>query len=894
MGAYRLAVDIGASSGRVMAGKISGTGIDLQEVYRFDNQAQLMGGHYCWDVDRLFREIKHGIRVAVQSGLQPVSIGINTWAVDFVLLDEKGERLTDAVSYRDPRTNGVMEDVIETYGKKALYERTGIAFQPFNTLYQLLALKKQNPELLEQAHAFLMVPDYFHYLLTGVKVNEYTNATTTQLVNVNTKDWDRQLLKDIGLPCGIFQPLQQPGTKIGSITESMEKELGVHLEVIVPATHDTASAIAALPEKQTSVYISSGTWSLIGIENRTPICSQQAMAANFTNEGGVGSRVRFLKNIMGLWMIQEVQRLLPGHWSFSQLAQAASESTYTGEIDVDQHRFLKPESMIEEIQQACREKGLAVPDSPGDLAKCIYDSLIASYDKAVTEIEAISGKTYEQIHIIGGGALNKEINQRLANRTNKTVIAGPTEATAVGNLLVQAIADEELSRIEEGRALVRTAFPVTYYLPQRSEWRVTSRFESAKVQYEQLGIDVEAAFAKVKQVPISVHCWQGDDLHGTEVIANELSGGIDVTGNHPGRARNGEELRRDLEKALSLIPGKHRVNLHAMYAETDGVPIERDQLKPEHFEKWVKWAKLLGIGLDFNPTVFSHPKAADGLTLAHPDEEIRTFWINHCKACRKIAAYFGEQLGTPSLVNIWVPDGYKDTPSDRLTPRKRLKESLDAIYADEYDPMLVLDTVESKLFGIGSEAYVVGSHEFYLNYANQNNKLYLLDTGHFHPTEVVSNKLSAMLLFHDQLALHVSRPVRWDSDHVVTFDDELREIAIEIVRNDALGNIHIGLDFFDASINRVAAWAIGTRNMAKALLHAALMPHRHLKQLQDEGDFTSRLAMQEQLKTYPFGDMWDEYCKRQGVPTETEWLDVVKEYEQQVQLKREGEKARQR
>lgn len=415
---------------------------------------------------------------------------------------------------------------------------------------------------------------------------------------------------------------------------------------------------------------------------------------------------------------------------------------------------------------------------------------------------------------------------------------------------------------------------------------VKESFEAAKKQYEQWGVDVEAALQKLQQIPISIHCWQGDDIGGFEANPSELSGGIDVTGNYPGKATTPEQLRSDLEMALSLIPGKHRVNLHAIYAETNGEVVERDEIEPKHFENWVAWAKKHGLGLDFNPTLFSHAKAEDGLTLSHPDESIREFWIKHCIKSRKIAEYFGKELGTPALTNIWIPDGYKDIPSDRLTPRIRLKESLDKIYAVETDEHYNLDAVESKVFGIGSESYVVGSHEFYLGYSLKNNKLCLMDTGHYHPTETVSNKISSMLLFSDKLALHVSRPVRWDSDHVVILDDELKEIGLEIVRNDATDQVLIGLDFFDASINRVAAWTIGTRNMIKALLHALLLPNAKLKQLQEEGNFTERLALMEEFKTYPFGAVWDFYCEQMGVPVRETWLENVKTYEQEVLLKR--------
>lgn len=412
------------------------------------------------------------------------------------------------------------------------------------------------------------------------------------------------------------------------------------------------------------------------------------------------------------------------------------------------------------------------------------------------------------------------------------------------------------------------------------------KYQAAKKQYEKWGVNVDEVLKKLPNVPISVHCWQGDDITGFETIQNELSGGIDVTGDYPGKATTPEQLRSDLEQALSLIPGKHRINLHAIYGETNGEFVDRDELKPEHFENWVNWAKQNELGLDFNPTLFSHNKADEGLTLAHPDEEIRDFWIRHCIASRKIGEYFGKELGTPALTNIWIPDGYKDIPSDRLTPRKRLKNSLDKIYKVEIDEKYNVDALESKLFGIGSEAYVVGSHEFYLGYALKNNKLCLLDTGHYHPTEMVSNKISALMLYSEKLALHVSRPVRWDSDHVIVMDDELKEVALEIVRNDALDKVSIGLDFFDASINRIAAWTIGTRNMIKALLYAMLSPNEYLKQLQEAGNFTERLALMEEMKTYPFGAVWDYYCDKMNVPVGEDWLNDVKEYERKVLSKR--------
>jgi len=411
-----------------------------------------------------------------------------------------------------------------------------------------------------------------------------------------------------------------------------------------------------------------------------------------------------------------------------------------------------------------------------------------------------------------------------------------------------------------------------------------TRFESAKEMYKSIGVDVDAALEKLANVKISMHCWQGDDVAGFEHAAS-LSGGIQATGNYPGKARNPEELIADIDKALSLIPGKHRINLHACYAITDE-KVDRDKLEPKHFAKWVEFAKVRGLGLDFNPTLFSHPKAADGLTLSHPDPEIRKFWIEHCKASRRIAAYIGKELGSPCLNNIWIPDGYKDVPADRFSPRKRLKESLDEIFAEKLDARYIVDSVESKVFGIGVESYTVGSHEFYMNYAAKNNVLCLLDNGHYHPTEMVSDKIPSMLLFADKLALHVTRPVRWDSDHVVLFNDELKEIAKEIVRCDALDRVLIGLDFFDASINRISAWVVGMRNMQKALLVALLTPCSEFAKFQNDGRFYELMALQEEIKTYPIGDIWNHFCEISNVPEMQNWLPEVKKYEENVQLKR--------
>ncbi|MEQ8211545.1 MAG: L-rhamnose isomerase [Lacipirellulaceae bacterium] len=411
---------------------------------------------------------------------------------------------------------------------------------------------------------------------------------------------------------------------------------------------------------------------------------------------------------------------------------------------------------------------------------------------------------------------------------------------------------------------------------------VEQAYQLASEQYAAHGVSTEKAIEQLQEIAVSLHCWQGDDVGGFENPDGELTGGIAVTGNYPGKARTADELRADLDQALSLIPGTHRLNLHACYAETGGKKVDRDQLSTEHFSNWIEWAAGKKMGLDFNPTYFSHPKSADGFTLSHQDAGIREFWIEHGRRCREIGAEMGKALGTPCINNVWIPDGYKDTPVDRRGPRERLGQSLDAIFADAIDPQHNRDAVECKLFGIGSESYVVGSHEFYLGYAVKNNKLLCLDAGHFHPTEVISDKISSVLQSVEEILLHVSRGVRWDSDHVVTYTDELQAIAQEIVRGGYLGRVHIGLDFFDASINRIAAWVIGTRATLRALLNALLEPVELLKEQEAEGDLTSRLAWLEESKNLPLGAVWDYYCQKQDVPVGPAWLQDVKQYEEKT------------
>ena len=413
---------------------------------------------------------------------------------------------------------------------------------------------------------------------------------------------------------------------------------------------------------------------------------------------------------------------------------------------------------------------------------------------------------------------------------------------------------------------------------------VKERYEAAKEIYRAAGVDTDAALEALKNIPVSMHCWQGDDVIGFDG-AGALSGGIQATGNYPGRARTPEELMADMDEALSLIPGTHRINLHASYAVfEEGEWADRDKLEPKHFAKWVEFAKERGLGIDFNPTLFSHAKA-ENATLSSEVLEIRKFWIDHVKACIRISEYFAKELGTPCTMNIWIPDGFKDIPADRTAPRARLKDSLDQILSIDYDKSKVYVAVESKVFGIGMESCTVGSHEFYMNYASKNDILCLLDSGHYHPTEVVSDKISSMLLFFDKVALHVTRPVRWDSDHVVLFDDETRAIAGEIIRGGA-DRVLLALDFFDASINRISAWVVGMRNMQKALLNALLLPNARMAELQNNRQFTELMMLSEEMKTYPLGDVWDYFCEQNGAPVKEAWFEEVKRYEAGVLAKR--------
>jgi L-rhamnose isomerase len=416
---------------------------------------------------------------------------------------------------------------------------------------------------------------------------------------------------------------------------------------------------------------------------------------------------------------------------------------------------------------------------------------------------------------------------------------------------------------------------------------IKTRYRDAQEQYAELGVDTDAALQKLEEIAISINCWQADDVGGLEGVGEITGGGILSTGSFPGKARSAADIRQDFEFAARLIPGRHRFNLHAMYLENNGKSVDRDQIEVQHFQTWIDWAQDQGIALDFNPTFFSHPKADDGFTLASPDKGTRDFWIEHGRRCREISAAMGRELGAASTNNFWIPDGWKDLPADRLAPRERLVESLDEIFEKPFDRSHTLDAVESKLFGIGSESYVVGSHEFYLAYALSRKIVFTMDAGHYHPTESVAEKISALLPFVPQLMLHVSRPVRWDSDHVVLFDEETRAIMREIARAEAWNRVFVAVDFFDGSINRISAWTIGLRSSLKSALFALLEPRESILQAELDGRLGDRLALQEEAKTLPFGAVWDMFCETHNVPVGSAWLKEVHDYEQRVLAQRQ-------
>ncbi|SER10629.1 L-rhamnulokinase [Gracilibacillus ureilyticus] len=455
-----LAVDIGASGGRVIAGYLASGELILKEVHRFENKMTTKNGHLSWDIDQLFEQIKTGIKKSVEKNCQPVSLGIDTWAVDFVLLNKEKERITEAVAYRDHRTDGVMEEVFNIVPKKELYKETGIQFQPFNTIYQLYALKKESPEILKDAAHFLMIPDYLHYLLTDKITNEYTNATTTQLLNAKGKTWNTSFIEKLGISQRIFSEPKKPLQAIGKIKDELKVELGVDFEVVLPGTHDTASAVVSVPSNDT-IFISSGTWSLIGVEHQEPISTERAFLYNFTNEGGVNHNFRFLKNIMGLWMIQEVKRAFNHQYDYPDFTNLAYENAdFPSIVNVNEERFLSPDNMLTVIQDFCRETKQIIPEMPGEFAACIFNSLAVSYNEAVGQIEELTGKEFESIHIIGGGSKNNYLNERLADISGKTIYTGPTEATAIGNLIAQMVATNEIESIEKSKEIINQSFHI--------------------------------------------------------------------------------------------------------------------------------------------------------------------------------------------------------------------------------------------------------------------------------------------------------------------------------------------------------------------------------------------------------------------------------------------------
>ena len=623
----------------------------------------------------------------------------------------------------------------------------------------------------------------------------------------------------------------------------------------------------------------------MGIEVKDAIINKESFEQNFTNEGGVEGTTRFLKNICGMWLLERCRKEweATNNYSYTELIDAAlTVPAFRSLINPDAPCFSNPTSMIQAIGHYCKETNQPVPQSYGEITRCIFDSLALRYKQVFGYLQQMAPFPIEKLHIIGGGSRNNLLNQFTCNAVGVPVIAGPSEGTAIGNIMLQAKANGLVSDIAAMRQLISTSIETVSFEPQQAEeWE--EAYEIAKERYAAVGVDTEKVMETMQNFHLSLHCWQADDVTGFEVQAGSLTGGIQATGNYPGKARNIDELRADILKAASYIPGTHRLNLHEIYGDFQGKVVDRDEVEPEHFKSWIEWGKENNMKLDFNSTSFSHPKSGD-LSLSNPDEGIRNFWIEHTKRCRAVAEEMGKAQGDPCIMNLWVHDGSKDITVNRMKYRALLKDSLDQIFATEYKNMK--DCIESKVFGIGLESYTVGSNDFYIGYGAKNNKMITLDTGHFHPTESVADKVSSLLLYVPELMLHVSRPVRWDSDHVTIMDDPTMDLFSEIVRCNALDRVHYGLDYFDASINRIGAYVIGSRAAQKCMVRALLEPIAKLREYEANGQGFQRLALLEEEKALPWNAVWDMFCLKNNVPVGEEFIAEVEKYEAEVTSKR--------
>ena len=633
----------------------------------------------------------------------------------------------------------------------------------------------------------------------------------------------------------------------------------------------------------------------MGIEVPEPIITEESYAMNFTNEGGVDGTVRFLKNITGMWLLEQCRAVWSRQgreYSYEEIVRMTEGAALSpGVIDPDAAEFAAPTDMPQAIRTWCAAHGVPVPADDAALMRLIFDSLAAKYAEVLGKLRRLAPFEIECLHVIGGGAQNDlppcarrsptpPENASLPDRSRprrwatswcrRVPRAWSLRSPKCGATSAARSKRKHINRKNKTVILMKTEL-------------IEKAYAIARERYAEIGVDTEKALAALQNISLSLHCWQADDVTGFENRGGDLTGGIQATGNYPGKARNIEELRADILKAKSFIPGTHRLNLHEIYGEFGGETVDRDQVEPRHFQGWIEWAKEHGMKLDFNSTSFSHPKSGD-LSLANPDPGIRDFWVEHTKRCRAIAEEMGKAQGDPSIMNLWVHDGSKDLTVNRMLYRELLRDSLDRIFETEYDHMK--DSIESKVFGIGLESYTVGSNDFYIGYGASRGKIVTLDTGHFHPTEIVADKISSLLLFIPEVMLHVSRPVRWDSDHVTIMNDDTLELCKEIVRCDALDRVHIGLDYFDASINRIGAYVIGSRATQKCLMQALLEPLAQLRRYEAAGQGFERLALLEESKSLPWNAVWDMFCLRNDVPVGEEFIAGIQQYEREVTSKR--------